>query len=433
MPQTTGTFEGDLASATETYRVRFWINGCGEPGEVCGVIEYTDPKHSEFDLCAPLMVFLGRDGDADVFDEVPAYRAEACPPVALRIGRAAGDRLTLDVTPHGDATASGCCRGTLVQTSDTPPGEAQAPRLPQIDGLAGALTTSDLIGPTTPFSTADTTRAYFAAQGEVIGVDLATGESTELAYNRDYASTVDPKSVAAVGEAIWEARGPQKMLVRIDDSAAGASISLPHAPYAMAVDGTTLWVSSLDDGVVMAVDTETEKVAATIDVPSPSGVAVGGGSIWVLEHADDRLARIDPATAKVTAEVALGEGGDDPVCGMCAESVIYAFGSAWTANNYGRSITRFDDRTLKATTIPTTNRVWSVAAYGEDVYGSQFEELDGYIDRRVGGLVRIDPGTGKVAQLPAPGVLGVAALAGRLWLIVPGRSSDLALTYRRRP
>ena len=74
-----------------------------------------------------------------------------------------------------------------------------------------------------------------------------------------------------------------------------------------------------------------------------------------------------------------------------------------------------------------------MAAYGEDVYGSQFEERDGYIDRRIGGLVRIDPGTGKVAQLPAPGVLGVAALAGRLWLIVPGRSSDLALTYRRKP
>lgn len=433
VPQGSGTFEGHLASATETFPVLFWIDGCGHPDEICGTIKYADPKHPDFDRCAPLLLLLGQDGDADVFDQVPAYRPDACPRVPLRMARTGTDPLTIEVTPYGDVAAAACCRGTMVQTSDTPPGADQAPRLSAIDGLAGPLTTSDLIGPVTPFSAADAGHAYFPAQGEVISVDLTTGESEELAYNRDYASIVDPASVAAVGDAIWEGRGPSKMLVRVDDSGTGSSIPLSHPPYALAADGTTLWVTSLDDGVVMAVDTETGQVRTTIDLSSPTGVAVGGGSVWVLEARGNRLARIDPASAKVTAEVALGDADPDPACGMCAESVIYAFGSAWTANNFGRSITRVDGRTLKGTTIPTANRVWSVAAYGNEIYGSQFEEVDGYIDRSVGGLVRIDPETGKVAPLSAPGVLGVAALADRLWLIVPGRSSDLALTYRRTP
>ena len=89
-----------------------------------------------------------------------------------------------------------------------------------------------------------------------------------------------------------------------------------------------------------------------------------------------------------------------------------------------------DGSSLKATTIPTTNRVWSVAAYGNDIYGSQFEEVDGYIDRSVGGLVRIDPAKSRVEQLSAPGVLGVAALGDELWLIVPARRSDVVKTYK---
>ena len=127
---------------------------------------------------------------------------------------------------------------------------------------------------------------------------------------------------------------------------------------------------------------------------------------------------------RVTDEVVLGKGGD-PDCGMCADQVIYAFDSAWTANDLGRSITRVDGQSLKATTFPTYNRVWSVAAYGRYIYGSEVENIDGYIDRSIGGLVRIDPRTGTVDQYPAPGVLGVAALGDYLWLIVPGETIRL--------
>ena len=226
-------------------------------------------------------------------------------------------------------------------------------------------------------------------------------------------------------------RGPTQTVERVDvslEAAATPPIQLPNTPYALAADGATLWVTSLEDGVVMAVDTLTGQVVATVSVPSPAGVAVGDGSVWVVEHADDKLARIDPATHRVTDEVALGTGGD-PDCGMCADQVIYAFDSAWTANDLGRSITRVDGHSLKATTFPTYNRVWSVAAYGGYIYGSEVENIDGYIDRSIGGLVRIDPRTGTVDQYSAPGVLGVAALGDYLWLIVPARRSDFVMSY----
>ena len=429
-----GTFTGQLSSATQTYPVVLWIDGCGHPDEVCGDIEYADPKHPEFTLCAPQLVFKGRDGDRDVFEARPAYRADQCPPGTLRIGSAgSSEPLTLAVEGSSDTGTSTCCQGTLTQTSDEPPGGDEPPTLPTIDGLTGPLSTADLGGPTTQYSAADAQMAYFPAQGALATVVLDTGQSDEMADDQDVASTTDPNSVTTIGDAIWIARGPSKTLERVDVSPAAAAtppIALPHTPYALAGDGTTLWVTSLDDSVVMAVDTLTGQVQANVSVPSPTGVAVGGGSVWVVEHKDGKLARIDPATHEVMNEVSLGKGGDDPMCGMCAENVVYAFDSAWTANDLGRSITRVDGVTFKATTYPTANRVWSVAAHGNEIYGSQFEEVDGYIDRHVGGLVRIDPRTNKVAKSSAPGVLGVAALGDYLWLIVPARRSDIVVSYK---
>lgn len=428
-----GTFAGQMSSAAGTYPVVLWMDGCGHTSEVCGDIEYADPKHPEFTLCAPQLVFMGRDGDRDVFDEKPAFGADRCVPATLEIAAAgSSEPLTLDVEAYTDSAAPPCCHGTLTQTSGQPPGDEPPPTLPAIEGLTGPLSSADLGGPTTQYSAADSINAYFPIQGALARVVLDTGQSDAIATNGDVASTADPHAVTTIGDAIWITRGPTKTLERVDatpEAAATPPIELPSTPYALAPDGARLWVTSLEDGVVMAVDTRTGQVVATVDVPSPAGVAVGNGSVWVVEHADGKLARIDPATVRVTDEVALGKG-DDPDCGLCADQVIYAFDSAWTANDLGRSITRVDGRSLKATTFPTYNRVWSVAAYGGYIYGSEVEIIDGYIDRTIGGLVRIDPRKGTVEQFPAPGVLGVAALGDYLWLIVPARRSDFVMSYR---
>ena len=422
-----------MTSEAGTYPVVLWMDGCGHTAEVCGDIEYADPKHPAFTLCAPQLVFMGLDGDRDVFDENPAYRADRCPPATLEIAAVGSSKpLTLDVEAYTDSAAPPWAHGTLTQTSPQPPGDEPPPFLPVVESLTGPLSKADLGGPTTKYSAADSSNAYFPIPGALAKVVLGTGQSDEMASNGDVASAGDPNAVTTIGDAIWITRGSTRTLERVDvtpEAAATPPIQLPDTPYALAADGATLWVTSLEDSVVMAVDTATGKVVATVDVPYPAGVAVGDGAVWVVEHADGKLARIDPATARVTDEVVLGKG-DDPECGMCADQVIYAFGSAWTANDLGRSITRVDGRSLKATTFPTYNRVWSVAAYGRYIYASEVENIDGYIDRSIGGLVRIDPRTGKVDQFPAPGVLGVAALGDYLWLIVPGRRSDFVMSYK---
>ena len=104
---------------------------------------------------------------------------------------------------------------------------------------------------------------------------------------------------------------------------------------------------------------------------------VGGGAVWVVAHRSDSLMRIDPSGDEVVATIRLGAPrGENPVCSMCVENVVYAFGSAWTANNAGRSVTRIDAATNEAVEIPVEKRVWAVAATAETIWASQFEELD---------------------------------------------------------
>jgi len=429
-----GTFEGRLGNGSQTYEVRLWIDGCFHPAEVCGDIEYADPKHPDHTLCAPQLVFMGLQGDLDVFQEHPAYRPDECLPTTLKLGPGSdNDPATIDIEQFADTTGTPCCHGTLKQVSDRPPGDEPAPALPPIAGFDGPIYAVDLIYTTTQYAAGDGAYAYFPTQGEAIGVDVATGETQEIGSNRDV-KEADPQALTMIGgRDLWAARAPSRTVAQLGTPTSGVGrqpIHLDHAPYALAADGTTLWVTSFDDSVVMRIDTKTSKVETTIDLPSPTGIAFGGGWVWVVEHRADKLARIDPTTGHVVEEIPLGDRGGDETCGMCVENVVYAFGSAWTADNLGRSISRIDGRSFGVTTIPTPHRVWSVTADDQEIFGSQFESVDGYVDRTSGGFVRIDPKTSKLRPVSAPGILGVVALGKDLWLIVPARRSDFVMSYR---
>ena len=87
LPEAAGTFVGHLTSGVQTYPALIWIDGCGHPDEICGVLEWEDPQHPEFTRCAPELVFMGQDGDRDVFEQSPSYRAGRCPATNLSFGR----------------------------------------------------------------------------------------------------------------------------------------------------------------------------------------------------------------------------------------------------------------------------------------------------------------------------------------------------------
>ena len=408
------------------YPVRAVFDGCVTEDEVCGEFEYTDPDHPDYVLCAPSLIFKGTEAERAVFDEGPGYKSTECFPTTLKI--AFMDSQTLDVAQYGEGVQF--AEGRLEQESaDAAP--TPLPELGTIDGLTGPDISVDLGGPTTQYVSASSSTGYFPTPGRVVAVDLVSGEATTVISYDNTSDAEDPHSVAHDGSVLWVARAEGQTLDQVGpDGAIVASIELDHAPYALAIDGDTAWVSSFEDSAVMRVNAATGEIEADIDVPSPTGVAVGGGSVWVVEHRDGKLARIDPLTNLVTDEISLAEGGEDPVCGLCVENVIFADGSAWTANNWGRSLSRVDAQTLDVSVISTEHKVWAVTASDEAIWASQYEDDDGRVDKSVGGVVRIDPATNEVEQLDAPGANSVSAFGDRLFLIVAGSRSDLLYCYR---
>jgi YVTN family beta-propeller protein len=54
----------------------------------------------------------------------------------------------------------------------------------------------------------------------------------------------------------------------------------------LAVDASSVWVADSGSGTVTRIDSESDRVVATIRTgPIPEGVAVGGDSVWVSVHA----------------------------------------------------------------------------------------------------------------------------------------------------
>ena len=175
----------------------------------------------------------------------------------------------------------------------------------------------------------------------------------------------DPHGVA-VGEAgIWVAQAAARSLGRIDPATNAISESIPvgAVPYALVLDGTSLWLTSFEDDLVVRVDLSTREVVARIPVTKPTGIAAGLGGVWAVEHRGDSVVRIDPKTNDIVAQIRLGERGPNELCGMCVENIIVSDGSVWTANNEARSVGRIDPATNElAATIELPLRAWAVTA-----------------------------------------------------------------------
>ena len=226
-------------------------------------------------------------------------------------------------------------------------------------------------------------------------VDATSGEIQALIEVGDPSAIPDlmsdPHAVAAGATGIWVARAADHSVGRIDPAtnAVAESIPLSVVPYALGLDGGTLWVTSFLDDRVVRVDLETGEIIADISVPKPTGIAVGFDAVWVVEHRDDTIARIDPGTNEVVEEIKLGERGPNDLCGMCVENVVVGDDAVWTANNEDRSVSRIDPEFEQGqATIDLPLRAWAVSAGGGSIWASQFEDR---AERRVRGHVRRGP------------------------------------------
>ena len=424
-----GTWRGALSDPTGSYEARFLLAPCSVD-QVCGELEYFDPMQPEFVLCAPQLLYTGIEAAQFVFEEQPAYRADQCFPTTLRLRYVDADTVAVD--QYGEP-GKVCCTGEFDKVSDEAPPPTQAPVDASLAGLDGPLSVTDLGGPTTQYVGVNDDAIWFPVNGAVHRIDPATGQIVAtIAVGDAEDGFGDPHAVTAVGDEVWVAVAADRAVARIEPATNTVveTIPLDVIPYALALDGNDLWVTSFENDAVVRVDVEAAVATARVDAMKPTGVAVGGGSVWVVQHRDDTLVRIDPASNTVAETIVVGSTGDDPECGICVENVVYAFDAVWTANNAGHSISRIDPATGAVDEIELAHRAWAVAADSDSIWASQYEPLGGgRVDTDQAGLAHIDPNTYQVEQLALHGAMSVASGHGSVWAVVLGPRSDHVYRY----
>ena len=181
-------------------------------------------------------------------------------------------------------------------------------------------------------------RLWVANLGGTVGVlDRTSGE----VVGRLDVGPGEPAAVTVAGASAWvPLHGPGGGLARVDTLSleVTARVELPESAFAVAVQGTSVWVAGLDRRV-FEVDATTGTVTRTIDVGAgPRGIAVTPDAVWVTLRDDRAVVRLDPATGEVEARIPL-DGQPWPVA--------VGAGSVWVAELEGRLL-RVD---------PTSNRV----------------------------------------------------------------------------
>jgi streptogramin lyase len=426
-----GAWEGDLLDANGGFPIRVALDGCATDGAVCGELEYGDPGGADQLFCASELTRTGVDGDALALTENVVYRPWMCFPGGFKATLAEDGGLEIDqLLADGEVFA----HGSLARTGDALPA-AEVPEPKTIDGLGQITAGTALGGATTQYAAAAEGSVWFPLEdrGQVARVDASTGEIQALIEVGDPGAVQDmpsdPHGVAAGEAGIWVGNAAERSVARIDPATNTISQTIPVsvAPYALALDGSDLWVTSFLDDKVVRVDLDKGEVVGTIDVPKPTGIAIGFDGVWVVDHWDDKLARIDPKTNDIVAEISLGERGPNDQCGMCVENVVVSDDAVWTANNEGRSVSRIDPETNKVdATIELPMRAWQVSAGGGSIWASQFDGDGGggFLNPITWKVARIDPATNEATSYPVRGAFSVTYANDALWVASPGRRGD---------
>jgi DNA-binding beta-propeller fold protein YncE len=147
-----------------------------------------------------------------------------------------------------------------------------------------------------------------------------------------------PGNLAIGAGAVWAAvHGEDE--VEGYDPATGALLDrfpLPE-PTALAVDGQTVWVASVD-GRLRSIDTDTDAVRVRATTELVTRIQVGQGGMWLMTF-DGKVLRLDRRTGKIVARV--------PGAFRAADLAVGAEG-VWVYDQHQGAVLRID---------PSTNRV----------------------------------------------------------------------------
>jgi DNA-binding beta-propeller fold protein YncE len=185
--------------------------------------------------------------------------------------------------------------------------------------------------------------------------------------------------------------------------------SFPY--YGIAADNTAVWVHNGDDGTLLRIDPQTNRIVAAIPVGrGQGGVAIGQDAVWVANPKDGTVSRVDPQTNTVVATVTLAGKSNTGI------SLAASPGAVWATDNDNDALTRIDPKANKViATIPNQIGASDVS------YGASSTWSCDRGDSK--GLTRLNPQTNQVeAQIDVSMNLGftcaaVVALRQAVWTV----------------
>lgn len=182
----------------------------------------------------------------------------------------------------------------------------------------------------------------------------------------------------------------------------------------LALDADSTWAMNPTQELVVRVERATNRVVATIRLPSrPASLVAGAGRVWVALPDLGRIAVIDPASNSVTDLVAVATPA----------AVSFGAGAVWVLSDAAASVTSIDPSTLHAEVHLAVLAATSIAVDGRDLWlaaGAEILELD---------ATTVQPIRHLEARATGPLVIGgLAATAGQVLLLDPSNDRILSVT-----
>ncbi len=192
------------------------------------------------------------------------------------------------------------------------------------------------------------TRAIEAQQPPSLPTPKATGAKTGVRKNMAQLVPIatfevggDPDWMAVTNNAVWVtiASKNQVKQLRAKDNAAGFIVSVKEPCSGLVAAYGSLWIPSCGSHNLARVSLSSGKRQAKIPVApadSEGGITAGAGSVWMASSSAGKLARIDPRTNKVIASVRVPSGSFCP---------IFFGGYLWITSSEHSLLSKVDPRT----------------------------------------------------------------------------------------
>jgi streptogramin lyase len=215
----------------------------------------------------------------------------------------------------------------------------------------------------------------------VTAIDPSTGQApTTIRFGGFVLDALGKEGDLAIGSgAVWVALEGEDRVKRLDAATGKLLDQIPlDAPTALAVDGQTLWVATRE-GPLHRINIVTGAVTVRATTELLTRIRIGQGRMWAMT-ADGKVLRLDRWTGRVVAQV--------PGACKAADLAVGAEG-VWAYDQHQGAVLRLDPGTNRvARTIPVISQPLV------ELYSRVLALGDGavwVVDKAGDALIRVDP------------------------------------------